>query len=216
MGMDIGSMGSGAGLSVMGIAQYLTGYLDQKKNKRPEYNIPGEFLENKNMAEQMALQGIGEQQKREYLSNIERGTAFGLREIGTRSGGLSGVAAINENQNKAMMDLMAADESARNENKRLVLSAREALGNEKKEQFQLNELNPFYERTAKNQALMGAGAQNLGNGIQTFGGGAGTTDNPNPGTGSGGGQTSGMSTDNTHGGGESGGLNNYVDSSYLY
>lgn len=206
MAMDYGSMGSGAGLSVMGIAQFLTGYLDQKKNKRPDYNIPTEFQENLNDAQNMALEGIPEASKQQYLSNIERGSAFGLRELGSRNAGIAGVGQLNQNMNDAYSNMAAQDAMARAENKRLVMAARDAMGNEKKEQFALNQLNPYYERTAKNQALMGSGAQNLGNGIQTFGGSQGSTQNP----------TDSIKSNSNSGMNSQTGMNNYNSDSIEY
>lgn len=166
---------SGGGATVtMGTAQMIYGMYLDSKNKRPTYNIPQEVLQNLSVAEKMTLQGLPEEQKQEYISSLQRSGAFGLRELGTRKAGIAGVAALNENQNRAYANLMAQDSAARMENQKLAMQARQTVADYRDQAFQINQLNPYYEKKAEAEALKGAGMQNVSSGFQGGGGGMGS------------------------------------------
>lgn len=176
--MDIGSMASGAGMGVFGIAEWIIGAVDQASNKRPEYEIPEEVKQNLSQAQQMALEGLPAEQKEQFIANVQRGTAYGLSQMNSRNAGLTGLATLNQQQNGAYQNLLAQDSAARLQNQKILMAQRQNMADYKDQQFQLNKLNPYYERTAKNQALEGAGAQNVGNSFSTFAGSSGNTGNP--------------------------------------
>lgn len=171
---QISNWAGGAATVSLGALQWLYGNNQQKKNERPVYEIPDEISKNlsgaENYAAQTALQGIPEEQKQQYLSNLQRSSAYGLSQLGSRNAGISGVAALNENQNQGYANLLSQDSSARVANQRygqqLVSSARQTMADYKDQAFQINKSNPYYEKTAQNQALMGAGIQNLSQGFQ--------------------------------------------------
>lgn len=183
---------AGGGASVtLGAAQYLIGKRGEKKNKRPEYQAPGEINQNLSQAETMALEGLPEEQKQQYLSNLERGSAFGLSQLGGRNAGIAGVAALNENQNQAQFNLMSADAQARQQNQNVLMQQRQNVANYKDQAFQFNKVDPYYENVAKNNALMGAGMQNVSQGFQSSNSGYDWGSGSNGGGNSGGSQFSG-------------------------
>lgn len=171
--------GAAATSATIAGAQYVKGKNDAKKaeKNRPKYEIPAEIGKNltaaENYAAQTSLQGIPEEQKQQYLSNLQRSSAYGLSQLGTRNAGLAGVANINENQNQGYADLLSQDSAARISNQRygqqLVGAANQTMADYKGQSFQLNKLNPYYEKTAQDQARNAALFQNLSNGASSFG-----------------------------------------------
>jgi len=165
VGAGIGALG---GLAVGG-AQYLKGKQVEEDTTRPEYQIPQEVLQNLTQAQQMELQGIPEAQKQQYLSNLQQGTAYGLSQISSRRGGLAGVAAASQNLNKGYSNLLAQDASARIQNQQGLMAQRQNVANYRDQEFQSNQLNPYYENVAQSQGLMGAGMQNINTQIGNLG-----------------------------------------------
>lgn len=165
VGAGIGALG---GLAVGG-AQYLKGKQVEEDTTRPEYQIPQEVLQNLTQAQQMELQGTPEAQKQQYLSNLQQGTAYGLSQISSRRGGLAGVAAASQNLNKGYSNLLAQDASARIQNQQGLMAQRQNVANYRDQEFQSNQLNPYYENVAQSQGLMGAGMQNINTQIGNLG-----------------------------------------------
>lgn len=179
---SISSWAGGGADTTLGAIQLAYGLYQQDQNHRPDYNIPPEIAQNlsesQKYAAQTALQGLPEEQKQQYLSNLQRSTSYGLQQSASRRGGLTGVAVANEQQNQGYGNLLAQDAGARMQNQRygfgLVQNARQTMADYKDQAFQLNQLNPYYEKTAQNNALIGAGMQNMSQGFQagsTGGGG---------------------------------------------
>lgn len=152
--------------ATVGAVQYFKGKADQKRNKRPTYEIPDEVKQNLSLSQQMALQGIPEEQRQNYIDNIQRTSATSLRNLGSRNAGLAGVAQVQQNQNNAYQNLFTMDAQARQANQKGVLDQNQNLANYRDQAFQVNRINPYYENTAKNEALMGAGLQNISKGMQ--------------------------------------------------
>jgi len=89
---QISNWAGGGASTTLGAVQLAYGLYKQKRNKRPTYEIPEEIQQNLNQAKQMALQGIPEEQKQQYLANLQRGSAQALASSGSRRGGLAGIA----------------------------------------------------------------------------------------------------------------------------
>lgn len=168
MGMSnqISNWAGGGATTTLGAAQLAYGLYLDKKNKRPTYEIPSEIQQNLTEAQQLALQGLPEEQKQEYISNLQRSQAYSLSELGTRKAGIAGLAALNQNTNDSYAKLLSMDSQARAQNQQRVFGARSDLANYKDQAFQLNKENPYYENRAKAQGLMGSGMQNIGTGFQ--------------------------------------------------
>ncbi len=171
--------GIASGAATMAGVQYIKGKRDQKKDEanRPVYNIPDEVKQNLTDAEIMALEGMPAEQKQAYLSNLERGTAFGLSQMGTRKAGLTGLATLNEQQNQGYQGMLAMDSAQRMQNKGVVMQQRQNMADYKDQAFQFNTIDPYYEGIARKQARTGALFQNLNNaasmGMGGMGGGGG-------------------------------------------
>jgi len=155
------------GSALIAGTQYGVGKYNQKKDekKRPQYNIPDEISQNLNQAQQQALQGLPEVQKQQYLNNLQQSTAYSLGQTSSRKGGLTGIAALNQNQIQGQQDLMSLDAQARMQNQQGLMGQRQNMADYKQQEFQINKLNPYYENIARNEALTGALFQNVNNAV---------------------------------------------------
>ena len=112
-------MGLGAWSSIgVGIGEYEEGKakLEALEAKgRPQYQIPDEIYQNLSHAQRMALEGLPEEQKKQYVENIQAGTQLGLQASGTRQGGLAGISDLYAGQVEAYRGLLAQDVTARPE-----------------------------------------------------------------------------------------------------
>jgi hypothetical protein len=171
---QISNWAGGGATTTLGAVQMGIGMYKQKHNKRPTYEIPEEIKQNLTQAQQDALQGLPEEQKQQFLTNIQRNSAQSLAAGSSRKGGLAGISAINQNQNDSYGSLMAADSQARMQNKQQLYGARQTMADYRDQAYQINKSNPFYENTASNNAMIGAGMQNMSQGFQqgNQGGGA--------------------------------------------
>lgn len=159
-----GAIGTGAtGLGQMAYGLYL-----QRKNKRPSYSIPDEIFQNLTQTQQAALEGMSEEQRMQWIQNIQRGSAFGLSQLGSRKAGVAGLAALNQQQNDAYANVATQDAIMKQQNQKDVLNARQTLADYRDQSFQLNKLNPYYERVSEAQGYLGAGMQNMSNAGQMY------------------------------------------------
>lgn len=161
------AVGAGLGLAVSG-AEYLWNKREQKKDEanRPKYQIPPEVAAGLTESERQALEGLPEAQKQQYVTNLQRGTAYGLSQIGSRKGGLAGLGTLNEQQNQGYANLLSQDSAARYQKQQNVFGQLQNVADYKGQSFQLNQLNPYYEGIARRNANRGALMQNVNNNLQ--------------------------------------------------
>ena len=176
----------------VGAAQYIGGKVKQNKleKNRSQYEIPSEIAQNLSQAQVMALEGMPEESRQIAISGLKQSYSTGLSQIGTRKGGLAGVSDLYQGVNQGYQQLAAQDAAQRVANQRNLMGQRQVMADYRDQKFQFNEVNPYYEKTAESQALMGAGMQNVSQGFQALGGAAGgfpkksaPVNNPNTGAG---------------------------------
>jgi hypothetical protein len=171
---QISNWAGGGATTTLGAVQLAYGMYKQKHNKRPTYEIPPEIAQNLSQAQHDALQGMPEEQKQQYLSNLQRSNAYALSQSNSRKGGLAGISSLNESNNGALGNLASMDAGARMQNQDKLYGARQTMADYRDQAFQINKSNPYYEQTAQNSAMIGAGMQNMSQGFQqgnTGGGG---------------------------------------------
>ncbi len=158
----------GAGQSAYGIYQKHKADQLAATNIRPTYKIPQGIQDNLTQAQQMALEGLPEEQKTQYLNNLQRAQSFGLNSISERRGGLAGLSGIVQQGNDASMNLLSADSAARRSNQSTLFNARTQLANFGDKAFQFNQADNYYENAAAARGLAGAGLQNVWGGLGTI------------------------------------------------
>lgn len=166
MSNQISNWAGGGATTTLGAAQTAYGMYLRKKNKRPEYQIPQEIQQNLTQAQMDALEGLPAAQAQQFIQNIQRGSAFGMSQLGSRKAGLAGLATLNQQQQDAYGNLLSMDAQVRQQNKANLMNQRQVMADYRDQAFQLNKLNPYYENVAQSEALMGAGMQNMSQGFQ--------------------------------------------------
>ena len=121
---------------------------DEAAKNRPVYEIPKEITENLTQAQQQSLQGLPEEQKQQYIENIQRGSAQSLAASQSRKGGLSGITAINQQQGQAYNQMLSMDAQARAQNQRALMQQKGVMADYRDQAFQFNVVNPYYEKIA--------------------------------------------------------------------
>ena len=169
--MPIGlAIAAGIGLAKLGvgIAQQRKGKKLEEATDRPDYEIPEEVFQNLNQAQQMALQGLPAEQKKQYIQNLQQSGQFALSQSGSRKAGLTGIAQLNQQQNFGMQNMLAMDAQARQQNQMQVMQQRQNVAGFRDQAFELNQLNPYYEDISQARGLQSSGLQNIFSGGESF------------------------------------------------
>lgn len=167
--MDPITMGIVAGLpgaikSTTGILQFLEGR-KRARESRPMREIPQEVIQNLNQAQQLALEGMPEEQRNLFLQDIQRNQNQSVAQLGDRRAGIAGIPQIYQAQNDALNRLAVQDSQMRLANMQNLQGQRAEMGRQRDTQFQLNEFEPFLNRMRMAEGLIGAGMQNFMGGV---------------------------------------------------
>ena len=136
-----------------------------KNLNRPTYTVPEEIKKNLSESELMALEGLPAEQKQQYIQNIQRSQQTAMKGLETRKAGLAGIPALLQSQNDAFTNLLTMDATQKLQNKMLVQQNRNTLAGYKDKEFDINKMQPYQEKSAEAQALIGSGVQNIFGGL---------------------------------------------------
>lgn len=153
--------------SATGIAQYISGQKMAKGNKRPQYEIPSDIKDNLSQAQLQSLEGLPEEQKKQYIENTQRVQNSGLNALGDRQAGIAGLASLTQQGNDANRQLLSMDAQARQQNQSALMNARTQMAGYKDKDFELNKLLPFQQTAQAAQGLQGSGLQNIMGGLSS-------------------------------------------------
>lgn len=137
----------------------------ERQNVRPTYTPDTNILQNQAIAQQMARAGLPDQVYNNQMNQIQQGFSTGLRQLGSRSTTPINVNSLVRNQNQAVGNLNAADAQARQQWTGQLMQANQAVAQENRQAFNINQLQP-YQQNAQNVASMRrAGTQNVFGGL---------------------------------------------------
>ncbi len=168
------AIGAGVGLlkGAYGIAQQNKAKKLAAQNKRPTYNIPEEISQNLSDAQRMALEGLPDEQKAQFVSNIQRSQQFGLQGLSDRKAGIAGLGSIVQSGNDSYNNLLGQDAAARQRNQGILMNQRNQMAEYKDKAFGINQMEPYQQKAAAVRALTGAGTQNVFSGLTDIAQGA--------------------------------------------
>jgi hypothetical protein len=144
-----------------GAYQLIKGSAQMANNKRPEYQIPDEIKSNLTMAQQQALEGLPEEQRKIFIENIQRSSANAISQAQDRRSGLVGLTGIAQSESDAYRNLLAMDVAARQENQAKVVAANKDMAAYKDQAFEANQMEPYRFKQNQASAMVGSGMQNL-------------------------------------------------------
>lgn len=129
----------------------------RKKLVRPTEVANPLYQQNVALAEQMARQGLPQQQYNNQLNNIQRNQA-GVLARGL--GGRNNLASVLRASNDATNNLVAQDATARMGNQRFAFGQRGILANAQERAFAYNQKGKYEDDMNYANSLIGAGRQN--------------------------------------------------------
>jgi hypothetical protein len=173
--VGIGIAGVSAGAKIIsGISQKHQANQINASNIRPVQSVDPAYQQNVNQAEQMAQTGMPSQQYNNSLNSINRNQTGGLLALSRSPNPSAGIASTIRAGNDATNSLDATSAGMRNQNILNLMRQRSILAQQKQNAFDYNNKDKYSENLAKSQALLGAGNQNINNGLNDVGSVAGT------------------------------------------
>lgn len=169
------SAGTAAVKGGIGAAQYAKGKKLAKGAQRPTYEIPQateDYLKN---AQAMALSSQLPGQKA-IEEKIGASTASGIRaarEGASSSAGLmAAIGGLKGTEQSQMADVGIAGAQYQDANKQRLQQALLQYGTAQDKAFDINQMDPYYDKAKAAESLTGAGIQNIMTGIEGLGGAA--------------------------------------------
>lgn len=133
--------------------------------KRPFYNIPGEYIENRNIAAERATQGLSDAEKTYIGEQRERGLGSSLQALKETGGGPNDFAQLNQVFADSLKSEAALDAQEHMKNIQFFTNANKDLAGQKATQLGVNELQPYESKLKEIQDRRIAAQTNLGNAV---------------------------------------------------
>lgn len=161
-----------------------------KANIRPVEQVDPIYQQNVNTAQQMAQQGIPQEEINRQLNSINQNQAGAVSSLSNSGNPGANLASIVRAGDNATGQLNAQQAAARNKNTLALIQQRGLLVGAKQNAWNYNYADKYSEQLAKSQALRGAGMQNeagaanslIGAGSALAGAYTGKIPNPNAAT----------------------------------
>jgi len=138
----------------------------QKNLKDPAFQIPPEFYQNREIARQMAQQGIPQQQYNNATNNINQNQAAAISAAQNSNNPGGNIAAIARQGNQAKATLDAEDAQARQANQRYFIQQNAQIGNQQLQKQQNDVYDKFTRDFNQMQAYKGAAQDNFNGAAQ--------------------------------------------------
>jgi len=140
---------------------------------RPTFEIPDAVQANVDKAKNQQVVGMAEPVRQQAMRDIDRGQAGAYAASGSRKGGLSGIAGINQQGQDARFGVNAQDaammQASQQQKDANIYAQQGLLGQYQAQQWQINEFDPNREMAAQGAAMQGSGMQNIMGGMDTLG-----------------------------------------------
>lgn len=133
--------------------------------KRPFYQIPGEYFENRNIASERATQGLSDAEKTYTGEQRERGLASSLDTLGETGGGPNDFAQLNQVFADSLKSQSALDAQLHMKNIEFFTNANKELAGQKATAFGVNELQPYESKLKEIQDRRIAAQTNENNAV---------------------------------------------------
>lgn len=163
-----------------GLFKGLTGHSQKKEgraldaaNPYPEEKIASAFTQNKDLATQMASEGMPSEQYNKAMRNIQRQQIGALRGANDRRGGLMAISGLQQGTDDALLNLASKDAEMRNANQRNLINVNNQYGNQQNRVWDWNVRNKYQQNHNYAMQLIGAGNANKVAGVDSAISGAG-------------------------------------------
>jgi hypothetical protein len=133
----------------------------QKNLKDPTYNIPQEFYQNREIARQMAEQGLPQAVINNQNNRINQNQAAAIDAVSKSANPGTGIASVVRQGNAAGDTLAAEDAQARQNNQRYFIDQNKAVAGQELAKQQNDVFDKYTRNFNQMQAYRGAGMQNV-------------------------------------------------------
>lgn len=172
---------SAIGKGIFGLIQNHQASDIEKNNPRPVENVDPIYQQNVNLAQQLAAQGIPQEEINRQLNSINQNQAGAISTLNNSANPGTNLASVVRAGDNATGNLNAEQAAARNKATLSLIQQRGILAGAKQRAWQYNSADKYSEGLAKSQALRGAGTQNISGGLDEIGkAGIQTIANKNP------------------------------------
>lgn len=138
----------------------------------PTESVPGEEIQNQNLAQQQAGTGLPSDQYEQAMRNIQRQQLVSIQGSQSRRGGLGSIAGIQQGTNDATLNLDTADAKQKIANQNNLMKVNNSLASWKDKVWQNNVKGKYNQQYNYGMGLVGQGNQNLVGGVdQSIAGG---------------------------------------------
>lgn len=176
-GLSLASAGLGV---ASGIGQTVMGFVDEKKAKnelsrlqKPFYKIQDEYFKNRDIAEELAGQGLPSATKDFLTRESEKGLGTGIRGILESGGSPNDISKLFDTFETTVNKTGAEDAEARINNIKYFMDVNKDLAGQKNIQFGVNELQPYESALKSITDRRNAARENIFGGISTTAGSLG-------------------------------------------
>ena len=156
------------GQAGFGLYQTIKGARDAKNNVRPTYEIPQSMIDAMDDAERMAMRGLPEQTRQNFLQGMVDTRAASFEGLSDRKAGIGAVAGVQQREIAGQQQLAQMDAEQRIRNISALQQMRQQMAQFEDREFQINQMQPFQDRAAAASAMQGAGLQNIMGAATTF------------------------------------------------
>tara|TARA_R100000329_G_scaffold71437_1_gene62260 strand:- start:195 stop:1106 length:912 start_codon:yes stop_codon:yes gene_type:complete len=156
------------GQAGFGLYQTIKGAKDAKDNVRPTYEIPQSMLDAMDDAERMAIRGLPEQTRQNFLQGMVDTRAASFEGLSDRKAGIGAVAGVQQREIAGQQQLAQMDAEQRMRNISALQQMRQQMAQFEDREFDINEMQPYQDRAAAASALQGAGLQNIFGAAETY------------------------------------------------
>lgn len=161
LGVGISALGS----IFQGAQQRAQARRNERNNIRPNYTISPEILQNQAIARQNASVGLPDQVYNNQLNLIQQNMATGLRNLGQRATNPVNINSLVSTSNQAVGNLNAMDAQARQQNLNQLYNQNANVASERRQQFNVNQLQPYQQNVQNIISQRRAGTQNIFGGL---------------------------------------------------
>lgn len=163
----LASAGAGIVQGVTGAVQKAQAKKIARKNKRPVYSIQKPILDNQDLIESRAGQGLSDAALQIYREGAERGLTSSIDAILAGGGSVNNIGDLYGNYADNISKVALLDEEMRTKNVQNLIDQNNTLAGEKDKEWQVNIWGPYADKAQAAASLSKQGTDNMWKGINT-------------------------------------------------
>jgi len=160
------------GGTALGIGKFIKGIKENKKAKeemanlkQPLYKIQEEYKQNRDLAANMAEQGMPSAQRDYATTEMQRNFGSGVSATLQGNGDVDNIAKLLDVNNRSLANLAAQDSATHFQNIDRFLSANKDLAGQKTMKWSIDEYQPYERKINELKQRMSAATQNTWGGL---------------------------------------------------